>query len=62
MKKLTKNQLEKAISTIVSTHCSGMQFDIWDLGKLTKAGKDAYDAGEDITEAILKVANEIKKE
>ncbi len=61
MKKLSTKQLEKAISTIVSEHCSGMQFDIWDLGKLSKAGKDAYDTGEDMTEAILKVANEIKK-
>jgi hypothetical protein len=43
---------EKVIDAAVGKHMNGRQYNVMDLGKIAKAGYDAYKAGKDIDEAV----------
>jgi hypothetical protein len=53
MKKLTKKQVENLIDSIFYKHSSGIQFDIFDLSKISKELTKAYEAGLNLDETMI---------
>ena len=55
MARRSKDQiaLEKQIDDWVEKHISNKQFNIFDLAKISKAGKDASQAGANVEKAII---------
>ena len=45
--------LEKVINAIIEKHIQGKRFNVFDLGKISKAAKDAAASGTDIDKAVL---------
>lgn len=46
-------RIERESEAAFKKHGSGIEFDIFDLGKISKAGEDAGKAGEDIEAAVI---------
>lgn len=51
-KPLSKKALDKLIEQIYYKHASGLQINIMDIGKVFKAGEEAYAAGGDVEQAV----------
>jgi len=58
MARRTKEQIriEKAVDAACIKHAVGRSFNIFDLGKISKAGHDAAANGRDIDAAVLLAA------
>jgi len=52
MARKKKNPLEQAVNASFTRQGCGVQFDIFDLSKIYKAGEAAGLAGQDIDEAV----------
>ncbi len=60
MARRTKKQIEtdKAVDAAVQTHIQGRQFSVFDLGKISDAGHNAANNGEDIDAAVKAAAEQ----
>ena len=58
MKKLSKKQLENKVSEVFHKHCCGIQFDIFDLSKVSRMIELAIQSGQDGIEAAKKAAEQ----
>lgn len=58
MARRTKQQIEidKKVDEACNKHAIGRQFNVFDLGKISKAGHEAAAKGEDIDAAVLAAA------
>ena len=59
--KLKGKKLSAEINRLYGIHGHGAQIPIMDLGKISKAGTDAYDAGEDMEAAIKAAIQQYRK-
>jgi hypothetical protein len=48
-----EKRIESESEAAFKKHGSGIEFDIFDLSKISKAGEDAGKAGEDIEAAVI---------
>lgn len=53
MTKRQANKLDKQIEQIFYAHCSGIQINVLDIGKVFAAGRAAAAAGESIEAAVI---------
>ena len=60
-KKLSKKALEREIERIYGKHGHGVQVPIMDLGKIFKAGEDAYASSGDLDAVDTAVKDAIQK-
>jgi len=60
MARRTKEQkrIDDAVEAACNRHAVGRSFNIFDLGKISKAGHDAAKAGQDIDAAVLAAAKQ----
>lgn len=58
MARRTKEQIriDREVEAACVKHAVGRSFNIFDLGKISKAGHDAAQAGQDIDAAVLAAA------
>jgi tetratricopeptide (TPR) repeat protein len=61
-KKLTGKKLDKQIEQFYYKHAQGTQINVMDIGKLYKDCRAAYEAGEDLEQAVIKAIAKYKAE
>jgi hypothetical protein len=53
--------LEREIERVYYENCRGVEIDIMDIGKIFKAGEEAYVKGESIKTAVVDLVAKLRK-
>lgn len=54
--KSKKFDIDTEIERIYNNHFTGKEINVFDIGKVFKAGRDAYANGQDVEHAVVTVA------